>query len=82
MENCSCVACVRHSRAYLRHLFMVGEMLGPILLSVHNLTYYHRLVGEAREAIRRGQYQAFMQARMSRWATDGSVGSDGSDGSV
>jgi queuine tRNA-ribosyltransferase len=49
-EGCPCVAC-RHSRAYLRHLFMADEMLGPILLSIHNLTFYHRLMAQAREAI-------------------------------
>ncbi|MEM7476734.1 MAG: tRNA guanosine(34) transglycosylase Tgt, partial [Planctomycetota bacterium] len=38
-ENCPCLAC-KHSRAYLRHLFNVKEMLGPILLTHHNLTFY------------------------------------------
>ena len=38
--DCPCIAC-RHSRGYLRHLFNAKEMLGPILLSIHNLTYYH-----------------------------------------
>ena len=42
-EGCPCPAC-RRSRGYLRHLFMAGEMLGPILLSIHNLTYYQRLL--------------------------------------
>lgn len=40
-----------HSKAYLRHLFMSGEMLGPQLASVHNLTFYLWLVGEARNRI-------------------------------
>jgi queuine tRNA-ribosyltransferase len=48
-ESCPCAAC-RHSRAYLRHLFMADEMLGPILLSIHNLTFYQRLMAEVREA--------------------------------
>src|SRR5512140_2150780 len=43
--GCPCPAC-RHSRGYLRHLFMADEMLGPILLSIHNLTYYQRLLAE------------------------------------
>ncbi len=42
-RDCPCPAC-RHSRAYLRHLFMVDEMLGPVLLSAHNITYYQRLM--------------------------------------
>ncbi len=43
--------CCRVSRAYIRHLFVAGEMLGPSLLSFHNLRYYQRLVEGAREAI-------------------------------
>ena len=49
-DTCPCPACKR-SRGYLRHLFMANEMLGPILLTIHNLTYYQRLVDEARQAI-------------------------------
>ena len=41
--DCPCAAC-RHSRGYLHHLFKAGEMLGPILLTIHNLTYYQRLM--------------------------------------
>ena len=54
-EGCPCPAC-RRSRAYIRHLFMAGEMLGPILLSIHNLTYYQRLLAGAREAIEEGPF--------------------------
>ena len=48
--DCPCPAC-RHGRDYLRHLFLAREMLGPVLLSIHNLTFYQRLVGRLREAI-------------------------------
>ena len=41
--DCPCLAC-RHSRGYVHHLFRVGEMLGPILLTIHNLSYYQRLM--------------------------------------
>jgi len=57
-ETCPCPACKR-SRGYLRHLFMAGEMLGPILLTIHNLTYYQRLVAGARAAIEKDQFTAF-----------------------
>ena len=40
--DCGCYACKHFSRAYLRHLFLAGEMLGPILVSLHNIAYYHR----------------------------------------
>jgi queuine tRNA-ribosyltransferase len=64
--DCPCPAC-RHSRGYLRHLFMVDEMLGPVLLSAHNVTYYQRLVSRARAAIERGDFVEFCQARMEGW---------------
>ncbi len=55
-EGCDCLACRRFSRAYLRHLFISNEMLGPILASIHNLTYLQRLTFRAREAIREGRF--------------------------
>jgi queuine tRNA-ribosyltransferase len=65
-EGCPCPAC-RHSRAYVRHLFTAGEMLGPILLSAHNLTFYQRLLAEARQAIENGSFQVFFADRTGRW---------------
>lgn len=64
--NCRCLAC-RHSRSYLRHLFQTGEMLGPILLSIHNLTYYHRLLTKARQAIANNQFEAFCRKQYAGW---------------
>jgi queuine tRNA-ribosyltransferase len=51
-EGCDCLACRRFSRAYLRHLFLAGEMLGPILASIHNVRHLQRLTQRIREAIR------------------------------
>ena len=56
-EGCDCLACREFSRAYLRHLFLAKEMLGPILASIHNLAYLHRLTapgprGDRRRPIR------------------------------
>ena len=65
--DCPCPAC-RRSRGYLRHLFMAKEMLGPILLSIHNLTYYQRLVAGARQAITQGRLDEFYADRMRGWA--------------
>jgi len=65
-QDCPCAAC-RRSRGYLRHLFMAGEMLGPILLSIHNLTYDERLLGAAREAIAEDQYVAFCEEKRRGW---------------
>jgi queuine tRNA-ribosyltransferase len=46
---------------------MAGEMLGPILLSVHNLTFYQRLLSDARQAIAEARYEDFYQERIQRW---------------
>ena len=67
--NCPCLAC-RHSRAYLRHLFVAGEMLGPILLSHHNLTYYQRLMAEARQAISEGTFVQMVERHRAIWSRD------------
>jgi queuine tRNA-ribosyltransferase len=55
------------SRAYIRHLFKSGEMLGPIILSLHNLTYYQRLLSQAREAISNDCFVDFLKMRKSGW---------------
>ena len=64
--DCPCPAC-QHSRGYLRHLFQAGEMLGPILASIHNLTYYQRLMTRAREAIAADAFDEFRKERMRGW---------------
>jgi queuine tRNA-ribosyltransferase len=53
-ERCRCTTCTRFSRAYLRHLFAADEMLGPRLLSMHNVHFVTKLVRDAREAILAG----------------------------
>ena len=65
-EGCPCPAC-RRSRGYLRHLFMVGEMLGPVLLSIHNVTYYQRLLAGAREAIAADRFEAYRLEKIKGW---------------
>ncbi len=63
--HCVCDAC-RHSRGYLHHLFRAGEMLGPILLTIHNLTFYQRVMSEIREAIEADRYWDYFQGKMAR----------------
>jgi len=65
--DCACPVCRQFSRAYLRHLFMAEEMLGPILLSWHNLAYYQRLLSDLRDAIRAGTSQQFRAVQLARW---------------
>ncbi|MBM4359318.1 MAG: tRNA guanosine(34) transglycosylase Tgt [Deltaproteobacteria bacterium] len=65
--ECACAACAGgYSRAYLRHLFMCGEMLALRLLSIHNLHLYGELVRGARDAIRAGVYAAYQRAWLDR----------------
>ncbi len=66
-EACGCTACRRHSRAYLHHLFRAGEMLGPMLLSEHNVRYYQDLMRGMREAIVAGGLTAFSERVREGW---------------
>ncbi|MGD8786143.1 MAG: tRNA guanosine(34) transglycosylase Tgt [Phycisphaerales bacterium] len=54
--DCDCYCCRNFSRAALRHFFNSGEMLGPILLSVHNLAFYQKLMAGIRQAIKRNEF--------------------------
>jgi queuine tRNA-ribosyltransferase len=54
--GCDCPACLRFSRGTLRHLFYAGEMLGPILVSVHNIRFYQRLMADIRRSIACGEF--------------------------
>ncbi len=50
--TCDCAACRGFSRAYIRHLFLADEMLGPILVSIHNIRHFQRLMLDIRRAIK------------------------------
>ncbi len=65
--DCVCYCCRTFSRSYLHHLFRVDEMLGPILLSLHNIAYYIRLMTDARTAISTGHFTDFHATCKSRW---------------
>jgi queuine tRNA-ribosyltransferase len=63
-EGCDCEACAGgFSRGYLRHLFMASEMLGPILVSLHNLRYFQRLMSDISRTVRDDDWQGFLR----RW---------------
>lgn len=55
--SCSCYACSNHSKAYIRHLFRVQEMLAATLLSIHNLSYLIRLTKTIRNEIIQGCFE-------------------------
>jgi len=58
-EKCPCAACQKYSRAYLHHLIKAGEILGAVLLTTHNLTFYQQLMQGMRSAIAEGRFAAF-----------------------
>ncbi|MFN4266342.1 MAG: tRNA guanosine(34) transglycosylase Tgt [Aquabacterium sp.] len=60
-ETCTCYTCQNFSRAYLHHLDRCGEMLGPMLTSIHNLHYYLNLMKEVRQALDEGRFAQFRQ---------------------
>jgi queuine tRNA-ribosyltransferase len=65
-EGCDCPACVRFTRAYIRHLVNQNELLGLRLLSLHNLRFVLALTRGAREAIERGTFGAYKRDRLER----------------
>ncbi len=66
-SDCPCYTCAHFSRAYLHHLFAAEEMLGPTLLSLHNVAFYLRTMGEARRAIEAGRFGAYRAGCLARW---------------
>lgn len=60
-ENCDCYACSHFSRGAIRHYFFAGEMLGPILVSVHNIRFYQKLMADIRKAIEEGRFAQFRE---------------------
>ena len=59
--TCRCYTCQNFSRAYMHHLDRCGEMLGPMLSSIHNLHYYLNLMQEVRDALDAGHFATFVQ---------------------
>jgi queuine tRNA-ribosyltransferase len=60
-DGCDCYACSAFTRGAIRHFFFAGEMLGPILVSLHNIRFYQRLMGDIRRAIASGTFAQFRQ---------------------
>ncbi len=64
-EGCQCPACRTYSRAYIRHLLKAKEMLGLRLCVLHNLYFYNKMMEEIREAIEKGCYKEYKQAKLA-----------------
>ena len=77
VEGCDCHACRNYSRAYLRHLFKAGEMLGPMLASEHNLHFLNKMIMDIRESIRNNSFSHFKAEFLKRYNSAGSTGKAG-----
>ena len=66
-EECDCYTCKNFSRAYLHHLDRCGEMLGSILMTKHNLYYYHSLMARLRDAIEHGTFRTLVETLKRGW---------------
>ncbi|HEV7263654.1 MAG TPA: tRNA guanosine(34) transglycosylase Tgt [Falsiroseomonas sp.] len=66
--ECDCPACTGHSRAYIHHLIKAEEMLGPMLLTWHNIRYYQSLMARLRAAILAGRFEQEAAAIEAGWA--------------
>jgi queuine tRNA-ribosyltransferase len=64
--DCDCYCCRNFSRASLRHFFNVGEMLGPILVSLHNLSFYQRLMGRIRQALKENIFADWAEEQLRK----------------
>jgi len=63
-SQCGCYCCRNFTRSAIRHYFNVGEMLGPILLSLHNIVFYHNLMDKIRENIDNGTFPKWAAAAL------------------
>lgn len=68
--SCGCPICRTYSRAYLRHLYTTGEMLGARAGTIHNLAYYLNLMRTMREAIANGRFETFVREFWAQRAAD------------
>ena len=59
--ECDCYACTHYTKAYLRHLINAGEMMGGMMLSLHNITYLNKLMRDIREAILQDSFTEFRE---------------------
>ncbi|MEE9190180.1 MAG: tRNA guanosine(34) transglycosylase Tgt [Candidatus Neomarinimicrobiota bacterium] len=69
-ENCPCILCRDFTRAYLRHLFNINEILGHRLATIHNLTFYMELMKNVRDQIQAGTFLEWSKKMSIRWSGD------------
>ncbi len=69
-EGCSCPACRRYTRAYIRHLLKAKEMLGMRLCVLHNLYFYNTMMEEIRDALDQGEFAAYKKRKLAGMEND------------
>ena len=70
-EECDCYCCKNYTKAYLRHLINTGEMYGAMLLSLHNITFLHKLMKGMRNAILGGYLREYTQEFYKKYGGEG-----------
>ena len=60
-DECDCYACKNYTKAYLRHMINVGEMMGGMMISLHNITYLNKLMSEIRTAIMEDRFTEYAE---------------------
>jgi queuine tRNA-ribosyltransferase len=66
-SDCNCLCCRNFSRAAVRHFFNCGEMLGPILVSLHNLRFYQKLMANIRLALKKNEFNAWAAEQLKKY---------------
>jgi queuine tRNA-ribosyltransferase len=72
-KDCPCYTCQNFTRGAIRHFFNVNEMLGPILMTIHNLTFYQQLMQQIRTHIESADYSTWANEQLNKinaWKTD------------
>jgi len=68
--ECACYTCRHFTRAYLHHLYKAKEILSPVLMTLHNLTYYQDLMAGMRAAIREGRFEQYRMRVLETYGAD------------
>jgi queuine tRNA-ribosyltransferase len=69
-KECSCPCCLNYTRSYIHHLFNINEILGLRLLSLHNITFYAKMMTSIRQSIRDNRFLEFKRAYLSKYNND------------
>ena len=70
-SGCDCLCCTNYSRAAIRHFFNISEMLGPILVSLHNIRFFQRLMAQIRQSIQNDQFHTYSSEKLEKYKNFG-----------